>query len=71
MTEFEMAGWHQQFNGHEFEQAPGDGTSAYLFRGHNPQQQPNRSLLWGLIRSDHRASVCGGVELWGCHAAGY
>ena len=25
MTEFEMAGWHQQFNGHEFEQAPGDG----------------------------------------------
>ena len=25
MTEFEMVGWHQQFNGHEFEQAPGDG----------------------------------------------
>ena len=20
-----MAGWHHQFNGHEFEQAPGDG----------------------------------------------
>ena len=22
MTEDEMAGWHHQFNGHEFEQAP-------------------------------------------------
>ena len=25
MTEDEMAGWHHQFNGHEFEQIPGDG----------------------------------------------
>ena len=24
-TEDEMVGWHQRFNGHEFEQAPGDG----------------------------------------------
>ena len=24
MTQDEMAGWHHQFNGHEFEQAPGD-----------------------------------------------
>ena len=24
-TEDEMIGWHQQLNGHEFEQAPGDG----------------------------------------------
>ena len=24
MTEHEMAGWHHQLNGHEFEQAPGD-----------------------------------------------
>ena len=23
MTEDEMAGWHRQLNGHEFEQAPG------------------------------------------------
>ena len=23
MTEDEMAGWHHQFNGHKFEQAPG------------------------------------------------
>ena len=25
-TEGEMAGWYHQFNGHEFEQAPGDGA---------------------------------------------
>ena len=25
MTEEEMVGWHHQLNGHEFEQAPGDG----------------------------------------------
>ena len=25
MTEEEMVGWHHQFNGHDFEQAPGGG----------------------------------------------
>ena len=25
MTEREMVGWHHQLDGHEFEQAPGDG----------------------------------------------
>ena len=25
MTEDEMVGWHHQFHGHEFEQAPGAG----------------------------------------------
>ena len=25
MTEDVMVGWHHQFNGHEFEQAPGEG----------------------------------------------
>ena len=25
MTEDEMVGWHNQLNGHEFEQAPRDG----------------------------------------------
>ena len=25
MAEDEMAGWHHRVNGHEFEQAPGDG----------------------------------------------
>ena len=25
MTEDKMVGWHHLFNGHEFEQTPGDG----------------------------------------------
>ena len=25
MTEDETVGWHHRFNGHEFEQTPGDG----------------------------------------------
>ena len=25
MTEVEIVGWHHRLNGHEFEQAPGDG----------------------------------------------
>ena len=25
MTEDKMVGWHHRFNGHDFEQAPGDG----------------------------------------------
>ena len=25
VTEHEMVGWHHRFNGHEFEQTPGDG----------------------------------------------
>ena len=25
MTEDEMVGWHHRFNGHKFEQTPGDG----------------------------------------------
>ena len=43
MTEDEMVGWYHQLNGHEFEQAPGDGE------GH-------RSLVscspWGRKQSD-------------------
>ena len=33
MTENEMAGWHHQLNGHEFEQTPGDneGQEAWLY----------------------------------------
>ena len=37
MTEDEMVGWHHQLNGHEFEQALGDGEgqgSLACCRGH-------------------------------------
>ena len=30
--EYEMAGWHHQLNGHEFEQAPGDGKGREAWR---------------------------------------
>ena len=43
MTEDEMVGWHHQFDGHEFEQAPGvcDGQGSLVC--HSP---------WGCRESD-------------------
>ena len=38
MTEDEMVGWHHQLNGHEFEQAPGNGEG---------QGSPAYSSPWG------------------------
>ena len=32
MTEDDMVDWHHQFNGHEFEQAPGDGEVREAWR---------------------------------------
>ena len=32
MIEDEMAGWHQQLNGHEFEQTPGDSEEQKAWR---------------------------------------
>ena len=32
MAEAEMVGWHHQLNGHEFEQAPGDGKGREAWR---------------------------------------
>ena len=36
MTEDEMAGWHHQLNGHEFEQAPGVGDGQGRLAGCSP-----------------------------------
>ena len=43
MTEDEMVGWHHRLNGHEFEQALGDGDG----QGSLP-----RCNLWGCKESD-------------------
>ena len=43
MTEDEMAGWHHWLNGHEFEQAPGDGDG---------QGSLARCSPWGRKESD-------------------
>ena len=44
MTEDEMVGWHHPLNGHEFEQAPGDG-----------EEQENReawsAAVYGIAKS--------------------
>ena len=36
MTEDEMVGWHHQLNGHEFEQAPGDGEGQGSLECYSP-----------------------------------
>ena len=36
MTEDEMIGWHHHLNGHEFEQAPGDGEGQGSLRCCSP-----------------------------------
>ena len=36
MTEDEMAGWHHQLNGHEFEQVPGFGDGEGSLVCHSP-----------------------------------
>ena len=43
MTEDEMVGWHQQFNGHEFKQSLGDGEGQESLACFSP---------WGLKQSD-------------------
>ena len=39
MTQGEMVGWHHSFNGHEFEQTPGDGEQ---------QGSPACCSSWGI-----------------------
>ena len=43
MTEDEMVGWHHRLDGHEFEQAPGDGDE---------QGSPACCSPWGRKESD-------------------
>ena len=43
MTENEMVGWHHQLDGHEIEQAPGDGEGQGSLAGCSP---------WGHKESD-------------------
>ena len=46
MTEDEMIGWHHQFNGREFEQAPGVGDGQGSLACYSP---------WGRKESDMTA----------------
>ena len=57
MTEDEMVGWHHQLNGHEFEQALGDGLGqeAWCVMVHgvtesDMTEQLNNSKEWNLTQ---------------------
>ena len=44
MTEDEMVGWHHQFNGHEFEQAPGVGDGQVGLACYSPRDQEELNM---------------------------
>ena len=52
MTEDEMAGWHHQLNGHEFEQTPGVGDGqgglAYCSPGNHKESDTTEGLNWSV-----------------------
>ena len=52
VIEDEMVGWHHQFDGHEFEQAPGDGEGQEAWRAavHGVQSQ-TRLGNWTTMKS--------------------
>ena len=50
MAEVEMVGWHHQFDGHEFEQAPGVGNGTplqYSCLGNPMEEETGRLQPWG------------------------
>ena len=57
MTDDQMVGWHHQLNGHEFEQAPGDGEGEESLACCSPwgakesdtteRLNNNKGYLWG------------------------
>ena len=55
MTEDEMFGWHHQLNGHEFEQAPGDGEGQGSLECCSP---------WGHKESDATEQLNNNKEIW-------
>ena len=66
MTEDEMAGWHHRLNGHEFEQAPGDGKVQGSLACCSPwgckeldmtEQLNNSSKAQCLAHSEHAANI--------------
>ena len=67
MTKDEMVGWHHQLNGHEFEQAPGDGEgqdsltccSPWGCKESDTTEQPNNNKNMGL---KERSSVTLGAQ---------
>ena len=44
-TEDEMVGWHQRLNGHEFEQAPGNGEGHRSLACYSPWVAKSQTCL--------------------------
>ena len=53
MTEDEMVGWHHRFNGHEFEQAPGDGDGQGSLVYYSPWGHKESDTTEQLNNSSH------------------
>ena len=51
-TEDEMVGWHHRFNGHDFEQAPGDGEVQGSLASHSPWGRKELDMTWELNNSN-------------------
>ena len=66
MTEDKMVGWHHRLNGHEFEQAPGDGEGQGSLaccspRGHkepDATEQLNNSKFYNERRKEFIFLMC-------------
>ena len=52
MTEDEMLGWHHRFNGHEFEQALGDGEGQGRQACCSPQGHKESDTTEGLSNNN-------------------
>ena len=48
MTEDEIVGWHHQFNGHEFEQTPGDNEGQGSLACCRPHGHKELDMTWWL-----------------------
>ena len=51
MTEDEIVGWHQQLNGHEFEQTPGDSGGQGSPKCHSPWACKESDTTWWLNKN--------------------
>ena len=57
VTEDEMAGWHHQLDGHEFEQAPGDGEGQVSLACYSPWGWTTMWFLKYLIIEEHFGGI--------------
>ena len=64
-TENEMAGWHHQLNGHEFEQTAGDSEGQRSVACCSPWGHKGSDMTYGLHNSKrHRCRLK--IDCWGC-----